>query len=168
MYAENNKAVCRRFIQKIFNEGDLSSVWEFVSSDAVNHELAEALGEPAEGESVEWLTVLVYLYRRAFPDLHLEILDQIAERDRVVTRLRIRGTQKNPLMSIGASGRAIDVTGIRVDRFADGKIAESWFHLDTLGMLRQLDALPALNREPQQGSPAFQQAAPVTAWASAA
>ena len=159
MYAENNKAVCRRFIQQIFNEGDLSSIWDFVSSDAVNHELSDSLGEPSQGESVEWLTTLVYLYRRAFPDLHLEIQDQIAERDRVVTRLRMRGTQKNPLMSIGASGRTIDVTGIRVDRFADGKIAESWFHLDSLGMLRQLDALPALKREPRQELPAFQQAA---------
>jgi predicted ester cyclase len=158
LLAESNKDLCRRFIQKIFNEGELSMIRDFVSPDVVNHELADALGDgkPPEGHSIEWMEELVYLYRRAFPDLHLEIQDQIAEGDRVVTCLGMRGTQKNALLGIAASGRKIDVAGIRVDRMAGGKIVESWVHFDTIGMLRQLGALPALNRLPQQVMPESQ------------
>jgi hypothetical protein len=92
---------------------------------------------------------MIHLYRHAFPDLRFEIQDQIAESDQVVTCLRIQGTQTGPLMGIGVSGKTVDVTGIRVDRLAEGKIAESWFHWDAVGMLQQIGRLPALNRNPQ-------------------
>ena len=159
--AEGNKALCRRFIQKIFNEGELSLIWELMSPDVVNHELADSLGDSEpQGHSREWAADLISLYRHAFPNLRVEIQDQIAEGDRVVTCLRIRGTQENALMAIAASGREIDIAGIRVDRIFSGKIVESWFHLDALGMLRQLDALPALNRLPQKLAPVFHDTPP--------
>jgi steroid delta-isomerase-like uncharacterized protein len=147
MYREKNKATCRRFIQQIFNEGDLSSIGNFVTPDSFQHELAE-LSVPS-GRSPERLAEMIHLYRSAFPDLRVEIQDQIAERDRVVTCLRIQGTQKGPLLGIGASGKTVDITGIRVDRLDEDKIAESWFHWDGLGMLQQIGALPDLARNPQ-------------------
>lgn len=161
LYAESNKALCRRFIQKIYNEGELSRLGDFMSPHVVNHELADSFGDtgPAQGHAIEWMADYVYLYRHAFPDLRLEILDQIAEGDRVMTSLRIRGTQKNALLSIAASGRTIDIAGIRIDRIAGGRIVESWVHLDALGMLRQLGALPPLNRGPQV-APVFHETAP--------
>lgn len=160
---ESNKALCRRFIEKIFNEGKLNRIRDFVSADAVNHEL-DALGDdsPPPGCSPQWMADLVFLYRYAFPDLRLEIEGQVAEDDRVVTWLRVRGTQMNTLMGIEASGRTIDVPGIRIDRITDGKIAESWFHLDSLKMLQQLNALPGIDRRPVN-APAPPQAAPMLA-----
>lgn len=162
LHVESNKDLCRRFIQKIFNEGELSLIQDFMSPDAVNHELVDSFGdsEPPQGHNIKWLVDLAYLYRHAFPDLHLEIQDQIAEGDQVVTCLRMQGTQKNALMSIAPSGRKIDLTGIRVDRIADGKIVESWAHFDALGMLRQLDALPALNHGPQKAAPISHETTP--------
>ncbi len=140
----------------------MSLIREFMSPDAVNHEVADSLGdsEPPQGYDIEWMAGLVHLYQHAFPDLRFEIQDQIAEGDRVVTCLRMRGTQKNALMAIAASGRKIDIAGIRVDRVASGRIVESWFHFDALGMLRQLDALPSLNRRPRQVAPISQETAP--------
>jgi len=152
LHAESNKDLCRRFIQKIFNEGELSLLGDFMSPFVVNHELADSFGQggPTQGHNIEWIGDLIFLYRHAFPDLRFEIEDQIAEGDRVVTCLRMQGTQKNALMTIAPSGRKIDVAGIRVDRIAGGRIVESWAHLDALGMLRQLDALPPLNRSLQK------------------
>lgn len=132
-----------------------------MSPHVVNHEVADSFSdEPTPGHNIKSMADLIFLYRHAFPDLHIEIQDQIAEGDRVVTCLRMRGTQKNALMGIAASGRKIDVAGIRVDRFAVGKIVESWVHLDTLGMLRQLNALPALNRQPTRLAPVSYETAP--------
>jgi steroid delta-isomerase-like uncharacterized protein len=147
MYRETNKATCRRFIQEIFNEGNLSSIRDFVSPDSVHHELG---GIPAPaGRNPEWFADSIDFYRVAFPDLRVEIQDQVAESDRVVTRMRMRGTQKGRLVGIGASGKAVDIMGIRIDRLNEGKIAESWFHWDSLGMLQQIGALPDLARKPQ-------------------
>jgi len=147
MYREKNKATCRSFIQHVFNEGNLSSIRDFVSPDSLNHEL-DGLDVPSE-HSPEWFANLIHLYHLAFPDLRVEIQDQVAENDRVMTRLRMQGTQEGRLLGIGVSGKKVDITGIRVDRLSEGKIAESWFQWDTLGMLMQIGALPDLAREPR-------------------
>jgi predicted ester cyclase len=171
LYAQSNKDLCRRFIQKIFNEGELPLIRDFMSPDVVNHEVTDSFGDTGglQAHNIEWMTGLIYLYRHAFPDVHVEIQDQIAEGDRVVTRLRMRGTHKNALMAIAASGRKIDIAGIRVDRLAGGKIVESWSHFDVLGMLHQIGALPELNRRPQQVAPVSYETAtgsklPVPEW----
>ena len=151
LYARSNKELCRHFIQAIFNEGKLPLIRDFMSPDAVNHDVTDSFGdtEPLQAHKIGWTADLVSLYRHAFPDLLLEIQDQIAEGNQVVTRLRMRGTHKNALMTIAASGRKIDITCIRIDRMADGKIVESWSHFDMIGMLHQIGALPELNRRPQ-------------------
>lgn len=148
MHRENNKATCRRFIQQILNEGHLSSIRDFVSPDSLHHDLDDNVPTPL-GLSPERLADMVGLYRLAFPDLRVDIQDQIAERDQVVTRLRMQGTQKGALMGIGMTGKAVDINGVRIDRLAEGKITESWFHWDGLGMLQQIGALPTLARNPQ-------------------
>jgi predicted ester cyclase len=155
LYAQSNKDLCRRFIQKIFNEGELPLISEFMAPDVVNHDITDSFGdtEPLQAHKIGWTADLVYLYRHAFPDLVVEIQDQIAEGDQVVTRLRVRGTHKNALMAIAASGRKIDIAAIRIDRMADGKIVESWSHFDVMGMLHQIGALPEINRRPQQVAP---------------
>lgn len=147
MVREKNKATCRRFIQQIFNEGDVSSIRDFVSADSLHHEL-DGWSVPA-GRSPEWLADMIHLYRIAFPDLRFEVQDQIAEDDQVVTCLRMQGTQMGPLLGLGVSGKTVDFTGIRIDRLAEDKIAESWFHWDGLGMLQQIGALPPVARNPQ-------------------
>ncbi len=149
LHAQSNKDLSRCFIQKIFNEGELSRIGDFMSPDVVNHEVTDSFGDtaPLRPHNLEWMTDLVYFYRYAFPDLHIEIQDQIAEGDQVVTRLRLRGTHKNALMTIAASGRKIDVAGIRIDRMAAGKIVESWSYFDMMALLHQLGALPEINRQ---------------------
>ena len=155
LYAQSNKEHCRHFIQTIFNEGELSLIRDFLSPDVVNHDVTDSFGDtqPLQAHKMEWTAEFVFLYRHAFPDLLVEIQDQIAEGNQVVTRMRIRGTHKNALMSIAASGRKIDIACIRIDRMADGKIVESWSHFDVVGMLHQIGALPELNRRPQQMAP---------------
>jgi len=81
-------------------------------------------------------------YRRAFPDLRVTVEDLIAEGDKVVGRLRFRGTHLGELDGIAPTGRRVDCTGIVVSRMEGGKIAEDWANFDDLGLMRQLGAIP--------------------------
>jgi steroid delta-isomerase-like uncharacterized protein len=83
-------------------------------------------------------------YRAAFPDLNFTIEQQLGDGDLVATRWSARGTQDGELMGIPASGKQATVTGITIDRFEDGRIAESWTNWDTLGLLQQIGAIPSL------------------------
>ena len=81
-------------------------------------------------------------YRSAFPDLVMTVDQSFAEGDLVATRWTARGTHEGELFGIAATGKQATVTGITIDRYEDGLIAESWTNWDTLGLLQQLGAVP--------------------------
>ena len=83
------------------------------------------------------------MYLTAFPDLHFTVEDMIAEGDKVVTRLTIRGTQQGAFMGISPTGKQATVTAIDIHRFAGSKSVEHWLNMDTLGLLQQLGTIPA-------------------------
>jgi predicted ester cyclase len=87
-------------------------------------------------------------YREAFPDLSMKVEEIVAENDLVAVRWTARGTHKNELFGIAPTGKEATVTGITIDRWAGGKIAESWTNWDTLGLLQQLGAVPAPAQTP--------------------
>jgi steroid delta-isomerase-like uncharacterized protein len=139
----NNLLLCRNFALKVINRRELALAPHFLAEGSVHHEIdrPDAAGPEA------WVRFLG-TYLQAFPDLQLIFQEALTDRDRVVTRWRFEGTHDGPLMGVPPSGRKISIEGIRIDRIADGKIAESWMQWDTLGMLQQVGALPGLRREP--------------------
>jgi steroid delta-isomerase-like uncharacterized protein len=79
----------------------------------------------------------------AFPDLRHSVEDQVQEGDTVVNRLVVRGTHRGDFQGIPATGRAVEMPAITIQRFADGKIVEMHLLFDSLGLLQQLGAVPA-------------------------
>jgi steroid delta-isomerase-like uncharacterized protein len=83
------------------------------------------------------------MYRSAFPEVHIEIEDQIAEGDKVASRWVARGTHEGDLMGLPPSGKQVTVVGMTIDRVAEGKVAETWDSYDALGMMQQIGAIPS-------------------------
>lgn len=137
---EANKAVSRRLVEEVFNDGRLEVVDEIVTPDFIGHDPASP--EPIIGP--EGAKRNAEGYRAAFSDMKLTLEDEIADGDRVVTRWTARGTHDGELFGIPATGKQATVTGMTIDRIVDGRIAESWNNWDTLGLLQQLGAIPAM------------------------
>jgi steroid delta-isomerase-like uncharacterized protein len=78
----------------------------------------------------------------AFPDYSVKIDDQIAEGDKVVTRWTAQGTHKGQFQGIAPTGKHVSITGTTINRYVNGKIAEAWVQMDTLGLMRQLGVSP--------------------------
>ena len=135
-----NKALSKRILDEAFNAGKLAVMDEILADGFVNYDAA--LPEPGVG--IDAAKASVSGYRDAFPDLKITIEDQIAEGDSVVTRWTARGTHQGGLMGIPATGKQATVTGITIDRIADGRITESRTNWDTLGLLQQIGAIPAM------------------------
>ena len=49
-------------------------------------------------------------------------------------------------MNIAPTGKPMTIAGISILRVANGKIAEQWVNWDTLGMMQQISAVPALGQ----------------------
>ena len=142
---EENKAIVRRYFQEILDGGNLDLVDEIFEPQYVLHDPSS----PQEVRGVEGTKRFVGMFRSAFPDIAHSIEDQIAEGDKVVTRLRARATHTGDLMGISPTGKGVTtIEGISIWRIADGKIGECWFNYDALGLMRQLGVIPELGEQP--------------------
>ena len=77
-----------------------------------------------------------------FPDYRFELLDLIAEDDKVVARMPFTGTHTGQVLDLPPTGRPVQVSEIVIFRIADGKIIEAWEEYDEQGMRRQLASPP--------------------------
>ena len=138
MSTEDNKGLVRRFYEDIFNQRNLALVDELCTTNHVFH------NPPTTLHGREEFKQLVSLYLTAFPDARFIVEDEIAEGDRVASRYTFRGTHKGDLMGIAPTGKQVTVTGIIINRIANGKSEEGWLNFDALGMLQQLGVIPAM------------------------
>jgi steroid delta-isomerase-like uncharacterized protein len=139
MLTETNKTVSRRFLEEVWNKGNLAVLDEIIAKDHVNSGPGTIPGLPNGPEGTKQL---VTTYRNAFPDIRFTIDEQIAEGDKVVMRWTAQGTHQGELAGLPATGKSTTVTGIALYRIANGKIAESWLIFDQFGMLQQLGVIP--------------------------
>ncbi|RJF89781.1 ester cyclase [Oleomonas cavernae] len=130
---ESHKALIRAHYEATINHFDPAKIDAQVAPDFVDH------GSP--GEAVRGPTGVksqIASLHAAFPDLHVVVVDMIAEGDRVAVRSRFRGTHRGPFRGITPTGARIDVTGTFFWAIERGRIKERWGLLDTQCLLRQL------------------------------
>ncbi len=136
--SEENEKVVRRGIDEIWNGGRTEVIPEIAGAGYVRHD--PALPQPTNGPRE--LEQAVTLYRTAFPDLNIEIIEMHSAGDMVVARWRATGTHRGDLMGIAPTGKRGEVTGINLHRFSDGKITDEFVEWDQLSLLRQLGVIP--------------------------
>jgi predicted ester cyclase len=120
--SEQNKATVRRLVGEVLNGGHLEVIDELYTP-----ELA--------GAAKRWITP----FRASFPDVHMEILELIAEGDKVVGRFTCSATHLGEWLGQAPTGRRFErVDEVSIFRFHDGKVAQAWSLEDTLGRLQQL------------------------------
>jgi predicted ester cyclase len=120
---QEHKDIARRAIEEVCARGDFEKAKEYYSPlfrDRVND---------LEYHGLEGVRKSVTMYRSVFPDLEIEVVDQVVEGDRVVSRWTARGTNR---------GRRATLDGITISHIEDGKIVEDWGVSDNLSLLRQL------------------------------
>jgi predicted ester cyclase len=76
------------------------------------------------------------------------VLDQVAERDLVVTRIRAQGRCTEDMGPIPATGGELDVTATAVYRVSDGLLVEHWGEVDSLTMMQQLGVISMPDPQP--------------------
>jgi steroid delta-isomerase-like uncharacterized protein len=130
-----NKALVTRYYDEVLNQRNLTVLDDLLAPDFVSW-LPDGtrLGRAEYGDAVR-------ASHQAFPDLVVEVLDQLGEGDRVATRWRASGTHRGPFAGIPATGRPVTITAMHLHRVADGRLTEHWEEIDLLRLLRQLGVL---------------------------
>jgi predicted SnoaL-like aldol condensation-catalyzing enzyme len=117
-----NKAIVQRLVREVLNGGRLDVIDELYTP-----ELAPV--------SKRWIAP----FRASFPDVHMEIVDLIAEGDKVVGRFTCSATHTGAWRGHPATGRRFErIDEVSIFRFRDGRIAAVWSLEDTLARMEQL------------------------------
>jgi steroid delta-isomerase-like uncharacterized protein len=136
METDGNKALVRRFYSEI-DAGNIDAMDELVAEDYLDHN-PPFPGLPAGREG---LKAAFRIFRTATPGRH-EIEDQVAEGDRVVTRLTASGTHQGDLPGpLPATGATLRESAVAIHRIEDGRIVEHWSSRDDLGLMQQLGVI---------------------------
>jgi steroid delta-isomerase-like uncharacterized protein len=133
--SEEHKALVRRLIEAM-NAGDAAALDRLVAPEFVHRNPAD----PDLPPGPEGLRQIAERRRQAFPDGQDHIETQVAEGDTVVTRWSFEGTHQGELFGVAPTGKVVTMSGISIDRIADGRLVERWDEADVLGLLAQLEA----------------------------
>jgi len=132
-----NKEILRRTLDDFWNQGDVGIIDELYAIDYLGHDPSGLHGATLE----EFRQSASGLFT-AFPDFHLVLNDEVIDGDKIAKRWTVTGTHKGQFMGIPPTGNHIAITGISFYRIADGKVVETWWSSDALGMLGQLGVIP--------------------------
>lgn len=136
MGAQENKALVRRFYEEI-DKGNIDALDELLAEDYVDHNPPPFPGLPRGREGVKQA---FRIFQTATPGTH-HIEDQIAEGDRVVTRMVSTGKHEGDLPGAPRTGNELRMTSITIHRIANGRIVEKWAEKDVMGYLQQIGVL---------------------------
>jgi predicted ester cyclase len=119
---QDGKAIVTRLIGEVINGGDLEVIEEIYDP-----EMAAA----ARG----WIEP----FRVAFPDVHMETIELVAEGERIVGRFRCWGTQLGPWRGHEPTGKRMhEIDEVYFFTVRDARIVEAWGLEDTAKRMRQL------------------------------
>jgi steroid delta-isomerase-like uncharacterized protein len=129
---EQNKAIVRRNYESA-DKNDLTTFSEQLASDIAVH--LPGMPGPLNRESL--IQMMTVMFSGLTQRQHV-FEDQIAEDDKVVTRLTLHAVHTGEFQGMPGTGKKIAVSQTAIHRIRDGKIVEVWVSSDDLGMMHQL------------------------------
>ena len=142
---QKNKQVVRQFFEAADRQ-NIEGMGQLVSSTNYSFHFP---GMPP----MDWNTHKQFFtaFTSSFPDLRHEIVDLVAEGDKVAVRFNVTGTHKGELQGIPPTSKKVSFIAMDFITLMDNKISEDWLSVDMMGLMQQIGAIPA---SPSQSSPA--------------
>jgi len=111
--------------------------------EAVNQRDLDVLDQVADGEIAQAARRWIGPFRKSFPDFRMDLVDLIAEGDKVAAHFLCSGTHQGEWQGVPATGRRFEhVDEIYIFQIENGKLAAAVAVEDNLSRLRQLGITP--------------------------
>lgn len=132
--SEENKQLVRRWFEEVWNQKNASAI------DRMYHPEGRSHGVPTNEVLMgpEQFKQFHRTYVGAFPDMHFELNDVIAEGDKVAVRWTNTATHRGNELGFPATGKRVTLEGSSFLVIRDGKIYEGWNQMELQGMLQSL------------------------------
>ncbi|MBO2010341.1 ester cyclase [Hymenobacter negativus] len=119
---EENKAIIRRYNHEGIAQGNVDTLEELLAPDFINHSAPAGMDAGRGGMFYFFLRIL----QSALSNLEVEILDQVAEGDKVTTRKAITGIHTGELLGLAPTQKPVVINVIDIYRLREGKLTAHW------------------------------------------
>lgn len=135
MSSHTNIAIVRRFLEEVWEQGNLDDLEEIIAETHVHHLTRRNAYGP------EGVKQLVLRFRTFLSDVQITIHDLLVDGDKVVAYFTFSGTDIGGTMGHPPSGKQVTFDGIDIFQLVDGMIVARWGIVDTTSLLYQIGAL---------------------------
>jgi steroid delta-isomerase-like uncharacterized protein len=133
--SEANKQLLSRWFEEVWNHQDKAAIGRMLHPQCKVHGLTET-GDPLEGPA--GFEGFHTSFRGAFPDIHVDIEDIVAEGDKVAIRWKATMTHLGDHLGFPASGKKAELTGSTFAIVKGNQIVEGWNEMDRQALLQKL------------------------------
>lgn len=146
MSAEENKALVRRFLERLRDGWSPGVIEEFFAPSYRRYLNPTTAPLTPDGQRAR-----ANRLRAAFPDATATLEDILADGDRVAYRLTIRGTHQGAFQGIPPTGKHVTVSFTAIVRIEDGRLVEEWGGLDLFDLRQQIEAVVIAGPDSKHG-----------------
>jgi predicted SnoaL-like aldol condensation-catalyzing enzyme len=135
----NNKSIAEQFVEEVLNKGNLDKIKNLITPNIVWH------GQYKEVKGLKSIKKWIALERSIFSDMQFNIVDNIAEHDKVAIRWKLQARLKKK-----HTHQKFQTMGISIFHFEDDKIKEAWIVFDALNPALQMGVVDVVPTEVQK------------------
>ncbi|MCO5299928.1 MAG: ester cyclase [Candidatus Nanopelagicales bacterium] len=123
---------------RAWDSGDGDTIRRLYAEDYVDHDPL-----PGTAGGLEGVVQQIQILTSAFSSGNTEIEDVVEGGDRVCVRWRFTGAHTGDFMGAPASGNQVEIQGIEILRYEDGRIVEGWTRVDLMTLMMQTGVIPS-------------------------
>ena len=135
----NNKSNALQFVEEVLNKGNLDKIKNLITPNIVWH------GQYKEVKGLKSIKKWIALERSIFSDMQFNIVDNLAEHDKVAIRWILHARHKKK-----HTHQKFQTMGISIFHFEDDKIKEAWIVFDALNPALQMGVVDVVPTEVQK------------------
>jgi predicted ester cyclase len=135
--SEANKNLLRRWFEQVWNQKSEAAIDEMFSPQGKSHGFPDADSVLVGPEAFK---AIHRTFCGAFPDLHIDVEDIVAEGDRVAVRWRVSMTHLGDHLGFPSTGRKGTLDGSSFLIVKDNIIVEGWNQMNLQALLQKLQS----------------------------
>lgn len=140
-------------VMNSFSTGNTDGMDSLIDAGYVEHTPPPEM----EVKGIDGFKQMVKMNHDAYPDCKITIFDYIENGDIAMVHYNWKGTNTGAFGKWPATNKAIDVNGVDVLKFKDGKCTDHWGYFEEIKFMTQLGAMPPMNQAPAADSAAAKQ-----------
>ena len=137
--ASKNMEMMRKFNEEVINKHNTAMIDSLVASDYLEHCVDPGYTADRTGLRKGWEDFV-----KGYPDLNSKVNFMTADSDCVSMQYTLTGTNTGSVMGMPATGKKINVDGVDIVRFKNGKAIEHWGYMEEMKMMMQLGMMPGM------------------------